>query len=128
MRFSGKAFYIYIADNVSLHATMQRLTTSPVFFLQRIVRVKCTLPWRGRGVFLHNTGTYLLGYSKTLHCCQYFQEMPLMFYLESEADKAHARFCYYFEAAVSSHKCLELFRQTNLSSDMLLEPLNPVKS
>ena len=79
-------------------------------------------------MFLQNIGTYLLDHSTTLYCCQNFQKMPLLVYLESEADKTHARFCYYFEAAVSSHKCLELFRQTNLSSDMLLEPLNPVKS
>jgi hypothetical protein len=54
--------------------------------------------------------------------------MSLLIYLESEADKAHARFRYYFKAAVSSHKCLELFGQTNLSPDMLLDPLNTVKS
>ena len=64
----------------------------------------------------------------TLHCCQNFKQIQLLVYLESEADETHARFCYYFKAAVSSHKCLELFCQTNLSPDMLLEPLNTVKS
>jgi hypothetical protein len=78
--------------------------------------------------FFQNIGTYLLDHSVTLDCCQNFKQMPLLIYLESEADKSHARFRYYFKAAVSSHKCLELFCQTNLSPDMLLDPLNTVKS
>jgi len=79
-------------------------------------------------VFLQNIGTYLLNHTRTLHCCQNFKQLPLMVYLESEADKAHDPFCYYFKAAVSSHKGLELFCQTNLSPDMLLDPLNTIKS